>query len=120
MSYVPYDPATPNPTQTGTNFANSSRDNLRALRDAAALGTMPGWQFWTSGGTAEQPSQLIYGLLAERLRVTLTWGTAGATAGMVTQAVYAYSSNSGSTYFNIGTQTMVYDSNGFVTNVNWS
>lgn len=40
--------------------------------------------------------------------------------GNVTQAVWAYSSNSGSTYDTIGTESITYDLGSNVTAVSWS
>ena len=54
------------------------------------------------------------------LGATLTWGTTGGAAGNVTQAVYAYSANSGSTYDTVGTLSITYDTAGYVTGTTWS
>lgn len=120
MAYTHYAPATPNPDQTGTQFATSARQNLLALRDAARVGTMPNWNMATAGGTAEQPATITYSNGTERLRMTLTWGTSGATDGAVTAIAYAYSNDSGSSYDAMGTETMTYDAGGNVTAINWS
>jgi len=44
----------------------------------------------------------------------------GGGAGNVTQAVYAYSSNSGGSYDTIGTLSITYDTAGYVTGTTWS
>lgn len=122
MSYTAFNAATPDAaTQNGTQFAQSTRANLAALRDACVLGGgFPGWAMAASGGTAEQPATLTYSRGTERVRATLTWGTTGGEAGNVTQAVYAYSANSGTDYGTIGTKTITYDGSGNVTATAWA
>lgn len=126
MAYTLFDPATPASSQTGTAFATSARNNLNAIRDAAILGGgFPGFNLAASGGTADQPTQLLYSKGTERVRATLTWGTVGGEAGNVTVAVYAYSANSGADYTTtpngaIGTKTISYDASGNVVSTTWS
>ena len=116
MAYTPHDPLTPASTQTGTNFANSTRQNLNALRDACIMGGgFYGFNMAAAGGTASEPSTLTYSKGTERVRATLTWSS-----GNVTVAVYAYSSNSGGLYEPIGTKTITFDGSGNVTATTWS
>jgi phenylacetate-coenzyme A ligase PaaK-like adenylate-forming protein len=119
MSYAGFDASKPNPDQTGTQFANSTRENMLFLRDAVRLGTMPLWDLATTG-TSGQPSAITYSKADERLRVSLTYGSSGATDGAVTQAVYEYSDNAGTDWDAIGTETITYDGSGNVTAINWS
>jgi hypothetical protein len=122
MAYAQFDPTKPDAaTQNGTAFAQSARDNLKVIRDAAIMGGgFYGWNMAASGGTADQPATITYSKGSERVRAALTWGTAGGQAGSVTVAVYSYSSNSGTSWDAIGTKTITYDSTGNVTSTSWS
>ncbi len=121
MAYTPFNGALPNgASQNGTAFGQSARDNLNALRDACVMGGgFFGFNLAVSGGTADQPTQLLYSKDNERVRATLTWGTAGSEAGNVTVAVYAYSPDA-TTYSTIGTKTVTYDGSGNVTATTWA
>lgn len=121
-TYTAFDPAKPDgSTQTGTQFGQSARDNLKALRDACVIGGgFYGFNLAVSGGSAEQPALLTYSKGTERVKAALTWGTSGGEAGNVTQAVYSYSSDSGGSYATIGTKTVTYDANANVTATTWS
>lgn len=121
MAYTVFDPAKPDATtQNGTQFAQSIRDNLSAIRDGVVVGAIAGWNFSKSGGSAEMPAIVLYTKGTGRLRITLTWGTTGVATDNVTVAVYAYSSNSGSTYDTIGTKTITWDAAGLITATTWS
>lgn len=121
MTYTAFDQTKPDgSTQTGTQVMQAIRDNQRGLRDAIVLGALVGWNFSKSGGTDEQPAILLYKKSTDWLKTTLTWGTTGGEAGNVTVAVFAYSNNNGSSYDTIGTQTITWDVNGFVTAITWS
>ena len=121
MAYTQFNPATPDAaTQNISQFAASVRANLAAIRDIAALGAAPGWNYSWSGGTAEKPSIMLWSKGTERLRATCTWGTTGGAADNLTVAVFAYSANSGTTYDTIGTQTIAYDTAANVTSTTWS
>lgn len=117
MPYIVFNATKPDAaTQNGTQFAQSARDNLRAIRDACLMGGgFFGWNMAAAGGTAEQPVTLTYGSGTERVRATLTWS-----GGNVTQAAYAYSADSGTNWDAIGTKTITYDGNGNVTATTWS
>ena len=78
------------------------------------------WAFTRSGGTAEQPAEVVYSEGAQRVRVTLTWGTSGGGDGNVISAVYEYSDNSGVSYSPEGTKTISYDAAGNVVSTTWS
>ncbi|WP_341649925.1 hypothetical protein [Thauera humireducens] len=121
MAYTQFDPAKPDAaTQNISQFAASVRTNLAAIRDIAALGAAPGWNYSWSGGTAEKPAVMLWSKGAERLRATCTWGTTGGAADNLTIAVLAYSANSGGAYDNIGTQSVAYDASGNVTSTTWA
>lgn len=121
MPYIGLDTAKPDAVaQNVTQSWQSMRDNMRALRDMVVAGFAPGWGMAPSGGTPEQPAQVLYSNGLERLRVALTWGATGGASGNVTQAAYAYSADSGTTYSTIGTRTLSYDSAGNCTGITWS
>lgn len=121
MPYTHYDAVKPDATtQNLTEMGQSMRDNARAVRDAIAIGLMPGWDLTPSGGTAEQPAMLTYDKGLERIRLALTWGTTGGEAGSVTVIVAEYSGNSGTDWVSVGTQTITYDTAGNVTGMAWS
>ncbi len=121
MAYTGLDLTKPDgATQNGAQVLQSVRDNQRALRDMIVAGFAPGWGMAPSGGTPEQPAQVLYSNGVERLRVALTWGATGGASGNVTQAAYAYSADSGTTYSTIGTRTLSYDTAGNCTGITWS
>lgn len=121
MAYTVFDPAKPDAaTQNGTQFAQSIRDNLSAIRDAIVMGSVAGWNFSKSGGTAEMPGIILYSKGTGRIRITLTWGTTGGATDNVTVAVYAYSSTGGASYDTIGTKTITWDAAGLITATTWS
>lgn len=121
MAYVPLDLTKPDAsTQSISAMGTSTRQNLAALRDAVVAGILVGWDMTPSGGTAEQPATLTYAKGTERVKAVLTWGSSGGADGNVTQAVYSYSSNSGSSYDTMGTLTISYDTSGNVTGTAWS
>jgi hypothetical protein len=117
MPYTAFDATKPDATaDNGTNFATNTRNNLKAIRDAAIMGGgFYGWNMAASGGTAAEPATLTYSKSTERVRASLTWSS-----GKVTVAVYAYSSTSGSSYDTIGTNTITYDGSDNVTATTWS
>lgn len=121
MAYTLFDPAVPDAaTDNGLAFCDNTRLNLKAVRDAVIAGTFFGWNFAKSGGTAEEPGTITYTKGTEIVRGVLTWGTTGGADGNVSQAVYSYSANSGTSYDTIGTVTMAYDVDGNVTSTTWS
>lgn len=121
MAYTAFDATKPDATaQNGTQFAQAIRNNQAAMRDAIVCGTFPWWNFSKSGGTAEQPTTILYKKGTDWLRITLTWGTTGGADGNVTVAVYAFSSNSGGAYDTIATKTITWDAAGLITATTWS
>lgn len=122
MAYPTFDATKPTWVgQTGVELAQNVRDNVQAIRDACVLGGgFPGWNCTPSGGTAPEYAVLTYANGVERVKVELTWGTTGGEDGNPTVAAYSYSADSGSTYSAIGTKTITYDADGYVTATNWS
>ena len=103
----------------GSTPTMKERPYQAIIRDIAALGAAPGWNYSWSGGTAEKPSVMLWSKGTERLRATCTWGTTGGATDNLTMAVFAYSAD-GTTYDTIGTQTVAYDASGNVTSTTWS
>lgn len=135
MAYSEFDKTLPDSTlSAGTDVPDETRMNLLALRDAIA-DNMVGWdaEAQKSDGTApptdpEQPEQWVYSKGTERIKVSLTWGTSGGATDQVTEEVWRYSSNSGSTYdlmadavdAPLAKRTFTYDSNGNLLSWAWS
>lgn len=117
MAYTQFDPSKPDGTSgDGASYTSGIHDNFKALRDAVIMGDMEGWNLSYSGGTADQPDYHIYSKGTERVRLHYTWNT----DGYITEIVYEYSSDSGSTYDTIGTETITYDADYNVTATTWS
>jgi hypothetical protein len=98
-----------------------------ALRDAIVAGALVDWWMTPSGGTAEEPAQIIYEKSRtgdrEAVRLTVTWGTTGGEDGSPTTIVYAYAPDYPTLaggWDTIGTATMTYDANGNMTDLQWS
>lgn len=118
MSYPEFNPLRPDPTtDNGSDAFTVTRENLLALRDGLLSGGMAGWSLALSGGTAARPTTWTYSKGAERVRVVMTWGTAGGNAGKPTALTISYSSNSGGDYDTIDSATLSYDSAGNLTGV---
>ncbi len=121
MTYQAFDATKPDATtQNGTQFAQSTRDNIRALRDLIVTGAIFGWSTTLSGGSPEQPTTVVRANGVERLRSVITWGTTGGEEGNVIRVDYTYSQDAGDTYEAIGYVVNNYDVDGnFVSQV-WS
>lgn len=121
MAYTAFDGSKPDPTTQGiTAYSQSVRDNEQALRDAVIAGALAGFNMTQSGGTAEQPANILFTKSTEIVKLALTWGSSGGEDGNVTQIVASYSSDSGAGYDTIGTATFTYDSNAYCTAITWS
>lgn len=120
MTYTAFDPSKPTTAQTRQAAIDSIRYNLLASRDAVITGAFAGWNYSVSGGTADQPGTTFRKNGTEWLRAVLSWGTSGGGNGNVTQAVYAYSLNSGTAWDTIGTLAITYDGDGNITETTWS
>lgn len=123
MVYVPFVPDTPDITDTGAIVINNTRENLMALRDAVVAGALKGWNMAATGGTAEEPTQILYSdnATTEAIKLTITWGTTGGEDGNPKTIVYAYSADDfGASNEAIGTWTGTYGSGGNLTAETWS
>lgn len=137
MAYTDFDPAAPDPSadSPGTCF-DETLANLLAMRDAiiGGSGFFPGWNLaaYDSGDNTppstdpEEPAYIVWSKGTERIKAALTWGTTGATDGLVTRIVVSYSADSGSTYDVVkggatnGYCDMTYDASGNLTSLAWS
>jgi hypothetical protein len=120
MAYTLFAVDKPDITDTGAEVIDNTRENLMALRDAVVAGALMGWDMAASGGTAAEPTQILYthNVSGELLRLTVTWGTSSGEDGNPKVVVYAYDGGGG--YDTIGTWTASYDSNGNLTAEVWS
>lgn len=99
MAYTALNKARPDPALNTPQMANDARTNIQAMRDAlVACGVVQGFNYSFSGGTADQPTNMLYtrteGGITEIVKVVLTWDA----NGNATKAAYYYSANNGSTY----------------------
>ena len=115
MAYTQFADSKPVASDNGLTVIDDTRNNLMAMRDNLITGAAAGWSYTPSGGSATEPAVMTYAKGTERLRATITW-----TSGNPTQIVYAYSSNSGSTYDTIGTKSITYDADSNVTGASWA
>ena len=134
MVYTKFTPDKPNIADNGATVIDNTRQNLMALRDAIVSGALVDWWMTPSGGTAAEPTQIIYEKTRtgnrEAVRLTITWGTSGGAEGSPTTIVYAYASDWNGTsttlgWNTIGTATMTYDNTagptfGALTDLQWS
>ena len=113
--------ATPDATtQTLAQMGTAMREHITRLRMSLASGTLAGFAFAATGGTPEQPAVITHSRGVERLRETVTWGTAAGAAGNPESILYEYSEDSGSNWLTVGTITYTYDASGNVTAAAWS
>ena len=56
----------------GDVVINNTRQNLMALRDGIIMGVMPGFNYEHSGGTDEEPTEVIYKNGDEWIRLAIT------------------------------------------------
>lgn len=114
-AYTDFLPDTPVIASNGDVVINNTRNNLMALRDGVVAGVMPGWNYTHSGGTDEEPTEIIYKNGVEWVRLAITWSVNNPTV-----IVYSYSANSGTLYHPMGTITNTYNGNGTLTGSTWS
>lgn len=101
------------------------RNNLMALRDAlVATGVVQGWAYSYSGSDAGKPDYIVFARGTEKVKVVLTWGSAGGAADNCTKAAFYYLP-SGTTYDPMadGSGNYVlalnYDANSNLTSTSW-
>jgi hypothetical protein len=123
MVYVPFVSDKPVIADDGDVVINNTRENLMALRDAVVAGALVDWDMSISGGTDEEPTNILYSNNGntEAIKLIITWGTSGGEDGNPTVIVYHYSTNDfGGSDETIGTWTGTYNSNGTLTAAVWS
>jgi hypothetical protein len=77
----------------------------------------PEWNYASPGGA--EPASVTWSNESFVLRATFTWGTAGGEDGNPTAIVWAWSTNSGGSFSEIGTETIAYDEDGYPTSTTW-
>lgn len=88
------------------------------LMQHLGLGTVPHWNMSVSGGTAEEPTQILYTSTIDsnnQLKKTLTWSS-----GLVSTIQYETTTDGGSAWTTLGTVTYTYDVDDNVTGASWS
>ncbi len=120
MGYVKFLSDKPDIADNGDIVINNTRENLMAARDAIVAGAMVDWDMAATGGTAAEPTQILYSKGTERVRLTITWGTTGGEDGNPKTVVYAYDGDGGASYDTIGTWTGTYDGSGNLTAETWT
>lgn len=132
MSYTQFDYAVPNTSQTRQETVDASRDNLLALRDAIAMGYVPGWDmtpgdssdtatatFTSTMANAAEPQIIKYENGTEEILLWITW-----TNNAPSVIKYYYSPDNSSGYPGnrelIGQENITYDVNKNVSGVTWT
>ena len=119
MAYDKFDYSHPDPTtDNGTDAFDYTRKNLKAVRDGVGMGGMPDWTYAISVGSGSNafPDADVWHRGVEYLKAEYTYDS----NNWVTQIVWKYSSDSGSSYDTIGTESITYDADGYVTATSWS
>lgn len=119
MPYTQFNSSTPDGTQTGPNAITSMRENLLAVRDGVVAQAMYGFNFSKQNGTGtdEMPQYMYYTKGVEKIRLTFTWDVTNMRPNSI---VYAYTPDSGSNYYNIGTLTFTWAGSGYLSTTTWS
>ena len=136
MAYTDFDPALPDPsTDSPGECFDDALANQLAMRDAiiGGNGIFPGWDmaaYDASDNTppasaADEPAYIIWSDGSDELKATLTWGTSGATDGLVTRMVFSYKVSGGAYEVIKGGTTngycdMTYDASSNLTSMAWS
>lgn len=115
MAYSQFDSTKPVGTDTGPNVTATANVNDKALRDAIITGQMHGFAFSASGGTARQPTTMLWKNGAIWLRAVVTWGTTGGETYNIKEVVWSLSVNTGGAYDQIDDQVFTYDTAGNLT-----
>lgn len=117
MAYTAFDTTKPDgSTQTGAAFSTSANANDTALLDMLGESLMQGYAYSQSGGTAEEPTQILLKNGTRWIKLDLTW-----TSGNVTGLTVSRSTNSGGVYDTVGSAAVfTYDGSGNLTaSTNW-
>lgn len=125
MAYIDFVKGKPVIADDGDEVLNYTRENLMALRDAIVMGVFVDWDMTVTAGTgtAAEPQYILWrsgqDAGTDRVRATITWGSAGGADGNPTVILYQFSVN-GSVWDTIGTLTISYDVDANVTATDWS
>lgn len=123
MTYTAFNSQLPDAvTQDGTDFTQSTRDNLIAMRDMIAkFGAATGFNASIGAGTMPQVTQWLYKRGTYWIRADVTW-----TDGRVTKVAYYASANSGGVWDPMVDAAgnyvcnLVYDGSGYFNNSTWN
>ena len=125
MAYIDFVDNKPVISDDGDDVINDTRQNLMAVRDGVVMGKFLDWNMTVTvgGGSAEEPDSIEWrdgqGSGTDRLRATITWGSAGGADGNPTVILWEFSVN-GSVYDTLGTETITYDANSNITGKTWA
>lgn len=122
MTYVHFDPAAPASDHDALEDIDAIRNNLLALRDAALMGGLAGWETEVVEGTGseDQPQYIYLKNGSIWLRMTFTWGSSGGGAGNPTSIAHHKSENAGTDWDAVGTQSFTYSEGGYLTSSSWA
>lgn len=108
----------PDPNNNLSDDAPRLRDAINqidaALVESLCAGLPIGWSMAPSGGTADEPAQILWSNGLIQVKAVLTWVN-----GDVTSADYSKTVNGGTSWAPIGVQNVAYDVDGNVTGVSW-
>jgi hypothetical protein len=122
MTYALFDPAVPDvSTDTRKEAIDNARHNLTALADMlAAFAGMQGFDVAIVTSTSDGPTEVTATNGTQIVKKVITYGTSGVTDGLPVTCDYSKSTNGGSSYDSIATQTFNYDGSGNFTDYAWS
>lgn len=121
MPYTHFNPIKSNPASTTIAQLNDRLyTDMMAVRDAAVLGLMPGWNYRVSSGAADKPAQVLWTKGTETIAINCTWGTTGGALDNLATAQLFYRPNASTAYDSLGKVTITYNADGDVTAATWS
>lgn len=121
MAYTHFNPVKSNPASTTISQLNDRLyTDMMAVRDAAVLGLLPGWNYSVSSGTPAKPDQILWTKGTETIAINCTWVTTGGAADNLANAKLYYRPNASTPYDMLGTVTFTYNAAGDVTAATWS
>jgi len=118
-SYVQFQNNKPIITDQNPAIINTTRENVNAVHDGSVIRAMPFWNYSISGGTNSNPVYVFHKNGNDWIRTTQTYGTSGPSKNCISQQIYQYSSNSGTSYVSMGTVNYAYIEDGIVSTAIW-
>lgn len=122
MTYALFDPAKPDASVgSRTDQFTNTRNNFTALQDAlAALAGMPFFDVAIISSGAYGPTVVTATDGTQVVRQTITYHGAGVTEGLPDTVDYEKSTDGGSSWDSIATQTFAYDGSANFTGYTWA